>query len=193
MLLVRHGETEWSRDKRHTGRTEVELTAVGEQQARDLAAVFGGLRPVLVLCSPRRRARRTAELAGLHDVVIENDLAEWEYGQYEGLTTAEIRQERPQWTIWTGDPPGGETASEVSARADRVLARVQASPAAGTVVLVGHGHFSRVLAARWLGLPATAGELFALDTATVCVLGFERERAVLLHWNVPAAAAGAVM
>ncbi|MDQ6874525.1 MAG: histidine phosphatase family protein [Actinomycetota bacterium] len=193
VLLVRHGETEWSRDKRHTGLTDVELTAVGEQQARNLAAVFGGLRPAAVWCSPRRRARRTAELAGLPNVVVDDDLREWEYGEYEGLTTAQIRQLRPQWTIWTGDPPGGETASEVSARADRVLQRVLAIPQDGDVVLVGHGHFSRVLAARWLGLPATAGELFALDTATVCVLGFERDHAVLLHWNVPAAAAGAVL
>lgn len=193
LFLVRHGETEWSRDRRHTGRTDIALTEVGERQARELTDALRGLRPALVLSSPRVRATRTAELAGLTNVVVDDDLGEWDYGEYEGLTTAEIRRDRPGWTIWTGDPPGGETAEQVAERADRVLARVGSALSGGDVVIVGHGHFSRVLAARWIELPATAGQRLALDTATLCILGYEHDHRVLLRWNVPPAAAQPIL
>jgi len=193
LLLLRHGETEWSRDKKHTGQTDVELTATGEQQARDLAPALAGLRPVLVLCSPMKRARRTAELAGLPPVTVDADLAEWGYGDYEGITTEEIRRSQPGWTVWTHLTPGGETAQDVSARADRALHRVAGVLAEGDVVVVGHGHFNRVLAARWLGLDARNGQLFALDTGTICVLGYEHEQQVLLRWNMPGAAGSAAL
>ncbi len=193
LLLLRHGATDWSRDKKHTGRTDIPLNAAGEQQARDLAAAVGGLHPALVLCSPKTRAVRTAELAGLHDPVIDDDLVEWDYGAYEGRTTAEIRQDHPQWTLWTGDPPGGETASQVSARADRVVDRIAAAITEGDVLVVGHGHFHRVIAVRWIGLAAIEGQHFFLDTATICVLGFEHDHRAVLHWNLPAAAIGTVL
>lgn len=177
----------------HTGRTEVDLTAVGEQQARELACVFGGVKASLVLSSPSRRATRTAELAGLADVVIDADLAEWDYGDFEGITTAEIRQHRPQWTIWTGEVPNGETIEEVARRADRVLGRIRESLPAGDVIVVGHGHFNRILAARWVGLPAADGQHLWLDTGTVCVLGFEHDHPAIRRWNIPPSAAGSVV
>jgi broad specificity phosphatase PhoE len=139
------------------------------------------------------RALRTAELAGLSDVAFDDDLREWDYGEYEGRTTAEIRQDRPGWTIWTGDPPGGETAAQVAERADRVLRRVADALPTGDVVVVGHGHFLRLLTARWLELPPSAGQRFWLDTGTLCVLGFEHANAAMLRWNLPAAAAAEVL
>ncbi len=151
------------------------------------------IRPALVLSSPLRRALRTAELAALSDVVVDDDLREWDYGEYEGRTTEEIRQARPGWTIWTGDPPGGETAEQVSARADRVLSRARGALRTGDVIIVGHGHFLRLLTARWIELPASAGQRFWLDTGTLCVLGFEHGNAAMLRWNLPAAAAAAVL
>ncbi len=151
------------------------------------------VRPVLVLCSPRRRAVRTAELAGFADVVIDADLSEWDYGEYEGISTAEIRRTDPGWTVWTGRLPGGETLEQVVQRADRALTRVAAALPGGDVVVVAHGHFNRVLAARWVGLPGAAGQLFALDTATICVLGHEHEQQVFLRWNVPGDAASAAL
>lgn len=189
IVLVRHGETEWSRDKKHTSRSDIPLTEVGERQAGELAAALAHVQPVLVLSSPRSRATRTAELAGLRDVVVDDDVREWEYGEYEGITTAEIRRNRPGWTIWTGDPPGGETAEQVTERADRALARISAALGSGDVIVVGHGHFNRVLGARWLGLPAAWAQHLALDTATICVLGHEHEYRVVWRWNVPAGAA----
>ncbi|HEY9474378.1 MAG TPA: histidine phosphatase family protein [Mycobacteriales bacterium] len=182
--MVRHGETEWSRSHRHTGRTDLPLTRHGEQQATGLAQMLSGLRPALVLCSPRRRAMDTARLAGFDAVVVADDLAEWEYGDYEGLTSAQIRENRRGWTIWTGDPPGGETAREVAARADRLLAQIQTHLLQADVLLFGHGHFSRVLAARWLGQPASAGGMFTLRPAAPCVLGHEYDAPVVLHWNL---------
>jgi broad specificity phosphatase PhoE len=184
LWLVRHGETEWSRARRHTGRTDLPLTRRGERQALALAPVLARLRPALVLCSPRLRARRTAELAGLTGTVVDADLAEWDYGEYEGLTIAQIRAGRPGWTIWDGDPPGGETAEAVVARADRVLDRVRAALGSGDVVTVGHGHFSRVLAARWLGLPPSAGGMFTLEPAAPCALGEEHGRPAVVRWNL---------
>jgi probable phosphoglycerate mutase len=188
LCVVRHGETEWSRSGRHTSVTDVPLTATGEKQARALAPLLAGICPAVVFTSPRGRAVRTAELAGLGDlcrVETTEDLAEWAYGEYEGVTTAEIRRTRPGWTIWTGDPPGGETAAEVGARADRMLARIRAALAEGPVITVGHGHFSRVLAARWLRLPVTGGALFVLGPASPCVLGSEHGQPAVQRWNVP--------
>jgi broad specificity phosphatase PhoE len=188
LCVVRHGETEWSRSGRHTSTTDVPLTETGEKQARALAPLLAGVCPATVFTSPRSRAIRTAELAGLSDlctIEVTEDLAEWAYGEYEGITTPEIRTTRPGWTIWTGDPPGGETAAEVGARADRMLERVRAALATGPVVTVGHGHFSRVLAARWLGLPVSGGSLFVLGPASPCLLGSEHGQPAVHRWNVP--------
>lgn len=183
--LVRHGETEWSAAKRHTGRTDLHLTAAGEEQARALADWAAGVAPDLVLCSPLERARRTAALAGFGDCRVDPDLQEWDYGDLEGLTTPQIQERYPGWSIWTGPWPGGESAAEVTARADRLLARVRAS-GAGRVVLVGHGHFSRVTAARWVGETVAAGRWLELDTASWSGLGWDRGTPTLRHWNVPA-------
>jgi broad specificity phosphatase PhoE len=177
IYLLRHGETEWSNTGRHTGRTEVPLTANGEHLARLAGRMLATLRPSAtptVLASPRQRARRTAELAGLPVVVTEPLLAEWDYGDYEGLTTSQIREQVPDWTVWTSLCPGGETAQDVTERADAVLARAVKELEHGDVVLVGHGHFSRSLIARWLDLPVTSGVRFALDPAGITVLGHER-------------------
>jgi broad specificity phosphatase PhoE len=179
--LVRHGETEWSRLGKHTGREDVPLTAEGEQAARALADRLAGLRFDAVLTSPRVRARRTAELAGFPDAEVLNSLVEWDYGADEGLTTVEIREDRPGWTVWSMGPRGGETVEEVGARADLVLEHVLAMT--GTIAVFGHGHFSRVLAARWLGLPASSGEQFKLSTGGISVLGWEREVRAIERWN----------
>lgn len=185
ITLLRHGETEWSRTMRHTGRTDIELTPHGEEQARSCAAALRGREFGLVLTSPLQRAARTGELAGL-DAELEPDLMEWDYGDYEGITTEEIRRTRPGWTVWNGGAPGGETADEVGARASRVLQRATTVLAEGQdVALVGHGHTLRVLAARWLGLAPERGLLFRLDTATISQLGYEHGTQVILRWNAP--------
>jgi probable phosphoglycerate mutase len=195
VVLVRHGETEWSTSGRHTGRTDVPLTEEGERQGKALAAVLerllAGRRVVLSLTSPLARARRTAQLAGL-GATEEPALAEVDYGQYEGRTTSSIRTTEAGWTVWTGELPGGETLDEVAVRADGLIARVREALAAvaatdppPAVVLVGHGHLLRVLAARWIGLPPSAAGLFALDTASVSVLGRDHETPALVHWNMP--------
>jgi probable phosphoglycerate mutase len=182
--LVRHGETAWSKSGQHTGLTDVRLTDAGRAQAERLRRRLGRRKFALVLSSPMSRALETARLAGFGDrVQIVPDLHEWNYGRYEGLTMLEIRKAVPGWTVWTHPIPGGETADEVAARVDRVIARVRAAP--GDTVLFAHGHLLRVLAARWLGLPPTDGRLFALGTATVSVLGWEREAAVVERWNEP--------
>jgi len=189
MILLRHGETEWSRDGRHTGRTDLTLTARGEEQARALAPLVADLRFGLTLVSPALRARHTAELAGIKDYELDPDLWEWDYGGYEGITTPVIRQTRPGWYLWRdGVIPGdadhpGEDSEQVAARADRVIARVRAVD--GDVLLVAHGHFLRVLCARWLGLPPADGRLFRLDTGTYSRLGFERDEPVISTWNAP--------
>lgn len=189
MLLLRHGETEWSRDGRHTGRTDVPLTARGEEQARALAPLARGRSFSLVLVSPALRARRTADLAGFTGYVVDADLWEWDYGAYEGERTADIRRLRPGWYLWRdGVPPGdadhpGETVEQVGERAGEVIAR--ARTAEGTVALIAHGHFLRVLAACWLGLPPRDGRLLRLDTGTYSALGFEHAKPVILHWNAP--------
>lgn len=181
LWLVRHGQTEWSRDHRHTSTTDLQLLPEGERVAHGLAARLSDIDFGLVLTSPRLRSRRTAELAGRPDAEVDDDLAEWAYGDYEGLTTDEIRRTVPGWTVWTHPCPGGESAADLQQRLDRVVARVGAVP--GRTLVFAHGHSLRVLAARWLGLPATDGRLFRLDTATLSILGHERENAVVLRWN----------
>jgi probable phosphoglycerate mutase len=181
LWVVRHGETAWSASGKHTSTTEVPLTPAGEAAARVIGERLSGTSFDLVLTSPRDRARRTAELAGFPDAHVDDDLAEWAYGEYEGITTAEIRGQVPGWTVWTHPCPGGESAAEVGPRLDRVVAKVRAH--GGRVLVFGHGHASRALAARWLAQPVEEGRLFRLDTATVSVLGYEHESAVVARWN----------
>ena len=182
LWLVRHGETEWSSLGRHTGRTDIPLTETGRAQARSVQRKLAGHAFALVLSSPLSRALETARLAGFADQVeTTDDLLEWDYGADEGRTTADIRLERPGWTVWRDGPLDGETADEVAVRVDRVIARVRAVD--GNVLVFAHGHVLRILAARWLGEPPTEGRLYALSTATVSVLGWERETAVIERWN----------
>jgi len=184
LWLLRHGETSWSVTGQHTGRTDVALTARGRAQAAALGRRLAGRRFALVLTSPLARAHETCRLAGFGAVaVVDPDLQEWDYGAFEGRTAEEIRAEHPAWTIWDGGVPGGESIEAVAARADRVIARSVAE--AGDVALFAHGHLLRVLTARWLGLPARAGALLALDTASISVLGAELERRLIRHWNEP--------
>ncbi|MGX7673169.1 histidine phosphatase family protein [Plantactinospora sp. DSM 117369] len=185
IILIRHGETTWSASHRHTSYTDLELTPDGERQAREVAAELGEQTFAAVLSSPRRRALRTAELAGLRVTEVDDDLSEWNYGEYEGLTTNEIRRERPDWVLWTDGCPGGESPERVGARLDRVLARATALLDTGDVALVAHGHSLRVAGARWIGLPASGGGRLRLDTATVSTLGYEHGRPVILRWNSP--------
>lgn len=182
IVLVRHGETEWSAGGCHTSYTDVELTDAGRAAAKALGARLAGREFALVLTSPRRRAIDTCELAGYGKrAEVDDDLVEWDYGEYEGLTTPQIRESVPGWTVWTHESPGGETAAEVGARADRVLER--AARAGGDVALFAHGHLLRVLGARWIGLEPAGGALLGLDTAALCELGLERETHVLWLWN----------
>jgi probable phosphoglycerate mutase len=182
MWLVRHGETEWSRLGRHTGLTDVPLTEAGRTQATAVARKLAGHEFALVLASPLARAFETARLAGFGDrVEATDDLLEWDYGADEGRTTDDIRKDRSGWTVWRDGPRDGETAAQVAARVDRVIARARA--ASGDVLAVAHGHVLRVLAARWLGEPPTEGRLYELGTATVSVLGWERETATIERWN----------
>ena len=182
VVLVRHGETEWSRSGQHTGVTDLPLLPEGEATAREVAPRLAGREFALVLSSPMQRARRTAELAGFGDrVEVEPDLRERNYGQYEGRTTKEIRVERPGWDVWRDDCPGGETLEQLAARADRVIERALAAD--GDTLLFAHSHLLRELGARWIGLAADGGGKFVLGTATVSTLGFERERRVLKRWN----------
>ena len=184
LWLVRHGETEWARLGRHTGRTDVPLTELGRQQATSLGRRLDGHRFGLVLTSPLSRARETAELAGFAGVArLDPDLMEWDYGSLEGRETVDIRESYPGWTIWRGPWPGGETIADVATRADRIVARVRADATAGDALVFAHGHLLRVLVARWLGLEPTAGGWFALDTATISVLGWERGAPVVQTWN----------
>jgi broad specificity phosphatase PhoE len=185
--LIRHGETEWSRSGQHTGRTDIPLTELGKRQAAALGRELAGKQFALVLTSPRARAHETARLAGYGSAVqVDNDLQEWDYGAYEGITTADIRKHTPGWLIWDGPIPQGETIEQVAARADRAIAR--AVEIDGEVALFAHGHILRVLTARWLGLPAKAGQLFALETGSISILGYERVTRVISRWNlVPAA------
>ena len=178
--LLRHAETEWSRLGRHTGRTDVPLTDAGREHARTLAGRVATHRFSMVLCSPLSRARETADLVGLQPQ-LRDDLVEFDYGDYEGLTTPEIREQRPDWYLWRDGCPGGETPDDVGVRVDRVIA--EALGADGDVALVAHGHVLRALAARWLEQPAGFGGRLRLDTSTISVLGFERDTRVILRWN----------
>jgi len=187
IVLIRHGQTEWSANGRHTSYTDLDLTPPGADQARAVGSRLHGRTFAAVLSSPRKRALRTAELAGLEVTDTTEDLAEWNYGEYEGITTAEIRRTRqPDWSLWTDGCPGGESPEQVGARLDRVLARARDLLTEGDVALVAHGHSLRVAGARWLGLQPKAGALLKLDTATLSMLGFEHEvDPVLTRWNAP--------
>ncbi len=179
--LVRHGETEWSRDGRHTSTTDLPLTERGEEQARTLRDRLSGADLDRVVSSPLQRARRTAELAEFEVDEVDDDLHEWRYGDYEGITTAQIRETVPGWTVWTHDVPGGETGAQVATRCDRVIARCRSQR--GCTLLVAHGHLLRVLAARWVGEPFAFGRHLHLDTGTVSVLGEDRGAPAIAHWN----------
>jgi broad specificity phosphatase PhoE len=191
LILLRHGETEWSKAGKHTGRTDIPLTPAGEAAAAALAPLLARRDIVAAFSSPAQRAARTAELAGLTDVKQDPDLWEWDYGGYEGLTTPQIREQHPGWYLWRdGVIPGdaahpGETVEQVGERVDRVLARAEPLLAGGDVALVAHGHVLRVLTARYLQLEPSDGKLFALDTGTVSTLGYEHGEPVILSWNVP--------
>jgi broad specificity phosphatase PhoE len=184
VFAIRHGETAWSVSGQHTGTTDLHLTDNGRRLAGRMRPVLAREAFVLVLMSPLQRARETCALTGLADrAIIESDLAEWNYGEYEGLTSEQIHESAPDWLIFRDGCPGGETPEQVGARADRVIAR--ARTVEGNVALFSHGHLLRVLAARWLGLPVVAGQHFLLDTGTLCVLGHYREIPVLKTWNAP--------
>ncbi|WP_406441101.1 histidine phosphatase family protein [Streptomyces sp. NBC_01613] len=189
LLLVRHGETEWSVSGQHTSWTDLPLTQHGEEQAKSLAPLLCRRTYALALTSPLDRAIRTAELAGIPAAVVEPGLHEWDYGAYEGITTVEIHRTRPDWDLWTdGVPPGpdghpGESPEQIGLRADRVLSRVDAALADGDVILVAHAHFLRVLTARRLGLAPAEGRLFQLATGTVSRLSTEHDRPVIAEWN----------
>jgi broad specificity phosphatase PhoE len=191
LILVRHGETEWSRDGKHTGRTDIPLTPVGEAAAAALAPMLARRNIVAVFTSPARRAVTTAALAGLDNARPDPDLWEWDYGGYEGLTTPQIREQRPDWYLWRdGVIPGdaehpGETVDQVGQRVDRVLGRVMPLLDGGNVALVAHGHVLRVLTARYLGLEPSDGRLFRLDTGTISTLEDEHDEPVISSWNVP--------
>jgi broad specificity phosphatase PhoE len=184
--LIRHGETEWSLSGQHTGRTDIPLTAAGERSAEQIGRYLAGRPFGLVLTSPLQRARTTCRLAGYGGVaLVDADLSEWDYGAYEGRTSAQIQKDAPGWTIWTAPVPGGETIQQVAARATRVIARA-AECRTGDVALFAHGHLLRVLTACWLGLPPDAGRLFALETGSLSVLGYERDTRVIARWNITA-------
>ncbi len=182
IVVVRHGETEWSASGRHTSRTDLPLTVTGREQAAALARLLSGFSFSLVACSPLRRARETRSIAGFEGAaVIDDDLREWDYGDYEGLTTAEIRARDPDWSLWRDGCPGGETPSAVYERADRALARLKRAD--GDVLVFAHGHILRVLAARWVELSAAHGARFALAAGAIGVLGHERDTQVIERWN----------
>jgi broad specificity phosphatase PhoE len=188
IVLVRHGETEWSRDRRHTGLTDIPLTDTGRRQAAMLRDALAGWRFERVLSSPLSRALDTCRLAGLGDQAdVSDDLVEWDYGDYEGITTAQIHEERPDWYLWRDGCPGGESPADVGRRADRVVAAL--ADVEGDVAVFAHGHMLRVLAALWLGLGPEAGALLKLDTGTLSALGYERETRVVTRWNAPVPAA----
>jgi len=182
LWLIRHGETEWSLSGAHTGRTDLPLIPAGRERAAALARYLAGRPFALVLTSPLQRARETCRIAGYGDAAqIEPNLCEWDYGAYEGRTTNDIRKERPDWDLWTMGVPGGETIEQVGARARLAIER--ASAVSDDAALFAHGHILRILTACWLDLPPAAGRLFALDTASVSILGYEREQRVIRHWN----------
>ena len=182
LWLIRHGETEWSRSGAHTGLSDIPLTPAGRANAAAVGVYLAPRPFALVLTSPLGRARETCRLAGYDNALIDPDLREWDYGDYEGRTTPEIQSERPGWSLWRDGVPNGETAAAVAARAERAIAR--ALPVEGAVAFFAHGHILRVLAASWLGLPPQDGSLFALGTASLSTLGYERETRVVIRWNL---------
>lgn len=182
LVLIRHGETEWSSDRRHTGRTDIALTEHGRAEARGIAAAIAGIEFDHVVASPLRRAWETATLAGL-DPTAEDSILEWDYGDYEGLTTAGVRETVPNWSVWTHPIHGGESVDEVGVRADAAIGRFE--QLGGTIAVVAHAHFLRILAARWLELDPREGRRFVLDTASLSILGWERENRVVARWNDP--------
>ncbi len=182
LVLIRHGETEWSRSGQHTGRTDLPLTETGRGEARSIASAVANIDFSHAYASPLRRAWETAELVGL-DPVRDDDLLEWDYGRYEGITTAETRETIPDWSVWTHDILDGESVDEVGGRADRAIARL--SVLDGPVAVVAHGHFLRIFAARWLDLDPREGRRFVLNTSTLSLLGWERENRVIRRWNDP--------
>jgi probable phosphoglycerate mutase len=183
LTLVRHGETEWSRSGQHTGTTDIPLTARGRELAVKLEAALRGRAFALVLTSPLSRARDTAAIAGFAAAGVDDDLREWDYGEYEGLTTPQIREGRPGWLLWDDGVPGGERIEDVAARVDRVIARVRAVD--GDALLFAHGHLLRILSARWLGEDPGFGRHLVLSPATLSVLGWEREAPAIEVWNAP--------
>jgi probable phosphoglycerate mutase len=184
MVLVRHGETEWTLSGQHTGRTDIPLTERGRKQARLLEPLLSAANFSLVLSSPLQRARETCELAGLRSrMELEPDLMEWDYGEYEGITSKEIKRTAPNWMVFTDGCPGGESPEQVGARVDRLIERIR--PVAGRVALFAHGHLLRVFAARWIGFPPSAGQHFLLDTSTVGVLGYYQGVPAVKRWNAP--------
>jgi broad specificity phosphatase PhoE len=189
IVLARHGETEWSRDLRHTGRTNIPLNENGRRQGELLRDSLAPRSFERVLSSPLDRALETCRLAGLGEQAeLTDDLVEWDYGEYEGITTAQIREERPDWYLWRDGCPGGETTADVGRRVDRVIGEVEGID--GDVALFAHGHVLRVLAARWLRLGPESGALLKLDTGTLSALGWERETRVVTRWNAPVRAPG---
>lgn len=182
LWLARHGETEWSRDGRHTSHTDLPLTANGEQAAGALAPRLADQSFDLVVSSPLRRARQTARLAGFADPVVDPEITEWEYGEYEGITTAQIHRSAPDWAIWTHGGPGGESPEQVAARVDTFIARVRAQ-ASRRALVFAHGHILRVLAARWLEQPPAEGAHYRLDTGRLSILGWERQTPAIQMWN----------
>jgi broad specificity phosphatase PhoE len=184
LWLARHGETEWSVSGRHTGRTDLPLTPNGEQEALALRQLLRAERFELVEASPRLRALSTAKIAGF-EPEVNDDLVEWDYGDFEGLTTDQIRVDHPGWTVWDGPWPGGETPAQVAERADRVVKRVLGLRPGSFALVFSHQHFLRVLTARWLRQPPSMGRHFVLVTGTVSVLGWERDSPVVKHWSIP--------
>ena len=188
VVAIRHGQTDWSLSGQHTSITDLALTAEGREEAGRLAPIVSRVSFTTVLTSPMQRARETCALLGLAErAIVDRDLMEWSYGEYEGLTTKEIQARRPGWSVFVDGCPGGESPSEVATRVDRVIARLRAME--GDVAVFAHGHLLRVLAARWIGLPPAAGGQFLLDTATISVLAYERGVPALRRWNVPAVSA----
>jgi broad specificity phosphatase PhoE len=182
LLLARHGETEWSLDGRHTGTTDFPLTENGRARARNLASRLEGRTFALVLTSPMQRAIETCRLAGLAEgAQVREDLHEWDYGDYEGITTEQIHESNPGWSLWRDGCPNGEQAADVGARADRLIAEARAVD--GDVIFFGHGHMLRVVGARWVDLPPADGGLLGLGTGALCTLGYEHELPILVHWN----------
>jgi probable phosphoglycerate mutase len=182
IVLVRHGETEWSRSGQHTSRTDLPLIEEGRRRAEEIGERLGGRSFALVLCSPLLRARETCELAGFgNGAVLSDDLREWDYGDYEGLTTAQIHHDRPDWNLWRDGCPGGEQPDDVAERADRAIAQLCSAP--GDALAFAHGHILRVLSARWIAMPAAAGARLGLCAGAICELGFERETEVVQLWN----------